>query len=124
MQKNFKVPVHVRFSLICVLYVQTNAFAAPAYEGVVKMKQPSGETFEGTLHGDEWFHWVSTKDGDILLQDQKGYWNYAELTSDELISAGTKYKIDKKPSMALNEDNLNKWIKNTTLKQRKTGAHE
>ncbi len=67
--------------------------------------------FEGTLHGDEWFHWVSTKDGDILLQDQKGYWNYAELTSDELISTGTKYKIDKKPSMALNEDNLNKWIK-------------
>ena len=41
----------------------------------------------------------------------EGYWNYAELTSDELISTGTKYKIDKKPSMALNEDNLNKWIK-------------
>jgi len=78
--------------------------------------------FEGTLHGDEWFHWVSTKDGDILLQDQKGYWNYAELTSDELISTGTKYKIDKKPSMALNEDNLNKWIKkyNPQAKKKRT----
>ncbi len=120
MQRILKFLFMSVFSLICVLYVQTNAFAAPAYEGVVKMKQPSGETFEGTLHGDEWFHWVSTKDGNILLQDQKGYWNYAELTSDELISTGTKYKIDKKPSMAVNEDDLNKWIKNTILKQRKS----
>ncbi len=108
MQRILKFLFMSVFSLICVLYVQTNAFAAPAYEGVVKMKQPSGESFEGTLHGDEWFHWVSTKDGDVLLQDQKGYWNYAELKADELKSTGTKYKIDKKPSMAINEYNLNK----------------
>ncbi|MGG3725973.1 M6 family metalloprotease domain-containing protein [Bacillus wiedmannii] len=111
MQRIFKFLFISVFSLICVLYVETNAFAAPAYDGVVNMKQPSGESFEGTLHGDEWFHWVSTKNGDVLLQDQKGYWNYAELTSDELKSTGKKYKIDKKPSMAVNENNLNKWIK-------------
>ncbi|MGH1162551.1 M6 family metalloprotease domain-containing protein (plasmid) [Bacillus mycoides] len=111
MQRIFKFLFMSVFSLICVLYFQTNAFAAPAYDGVVKMKQPSGDFFEGMLHGDEWFHWVSTKDGDVLLQDQKGYWNYAELTSDELKSTGKKYKIDKKPSMAVNENNLNKWIK-------------
>lgn len=52
-----------------------------------------------------------SKDGEVILQDQKGYWNYAELTSDELQSTGKKYKIDKKPSMAVNADNLNKWIK-------------
>ncbi|MBE3641462.1 M6 family metalloprotease domain-containing protein [Bacillus cereus] len=111
MQRIFKILFISVFSLICVLYVETNAFAAPAYDGVVNMKQPSGESFEGTLHGDEWFHWVSTKDGDVLLQDQKGYWNYTELTSDELKSTGKKYKIDKRPSMAVNENNLNKWIK-------------
>ncbi|MEM5635602.1 hypothetical protein AAHB65_02565 [Bacillus toyonensis] len=76
------------------------------------MKQPSGETFEGSLHGDEWFHCkVSTKDGDILLQDQKGYWNYAELTSDELKSTGTNIKSIRSLQWRVNEDNLNKWIK-------------
>ncbi|WP_430748758.1 M6 family metalloprotease domain-containing protein [Bacillus cereus] len=123
MQRILKFLFMSVFSLICVLYVQTNAFAAPAYEGVVKMKQPSGESFEGTLHGDEWFHWVSTKDGDVLLQDQKGYWNYAELTSDELKSTGKKYKIDKKPSMAVNENNLNKWIKNYNPQAKKKQEH-
>ncbi|PHE12688.1 metalloprotease [Bacillus pseudomycoides] len=111
MQRSFKFLFTSVFSLICVLYFQTNAFAAPAYDGVVKMEQPSGESFQATVHGDEWFHWVSTKDGDVLLQDQKGYWNYAELTSDELKSTGKKYKIDKKPAKAVNENNLNKWIK-------------
>ncbi|PFW87962.1 M6 family metalloprotease domain-containing protein, partial [Bacillus pseudomycoides] len=111
MQRSFKFLFTSVFSLICVLYFQTNAFAAPAYDGVVKMEQPSGESFQATVHGDEWFHWASTKDGDVLLQDQKGYWNYAELTSDELKSTGKKYKIDKKPAKAVNENNLNKWIK-------------
>ncbi|ENQ3106064.1 M6 family metalloprotease domain-containing protein [Bacillus cereus] len=111
MQRSFKFLFTSIFSLICVLCFQTNAFAAPAYDGVVKMEQPSGESFQATVHGDEWFHWASTKDGDVLLQDQKGYWNYAELTSDELKSTGKKYKIDKKPAKAVNENNLNKWIK-------------
>ncbi|SFC99356.1 M6 family metalloprotease domain-containing protein [Bacillus sp. 491mf] len=111
MQRSFKFLFMSVFSLICVLYFQTNAFAAPAYDGVVKMEQPSGESFQATVHGDEWIHWASTKDGDVLLQDQKGYWNYAELTSDELKSTGKKYKVDKKPAKAVDENNLNKWIK-------------
>ncbi|MBJ8079099.1 M6 family metalloprotease domain-containing protein [Bacillus cereus group sp. N12] len=123
MQRIFKFLFMSVFSLICVLYVQTNAFAAPAHDGIVKMKQPSGESFEGTLHGDEWFHWVSTKDGDVILQDQKGYWNYAELTSDELKSTGKKYKIDKKPSMAVNENNLNKWITKYNPQAKKKQEH-
>lgn len=61
MQRIFKFLFMSVFSIICVLYVQTNAFAAPAHDGIVKMKQPSGESFEGTLHGDEWFHWVSQR---------------------------------------------------------------
>lgn len=93
MQRSFKFLFTSVFSLICVLYFQTNAFAAPAYDGVVKMEQPSGESFQATVHGDEWFHWASTKDGDVLLQDQKGYWNYAELTSDELKSTGKNIKL-------------------------------
>ncbi|WP_259418087.1 M6 family metalloprotease domain-containing protein [Bacillus toyonensis] len=123
MQRIFKFLFMSVFSLICVLYVQTNAFAAPAHDGIVKMKQPSGESFEGTLHGDEWFHWVSTKDGEVILQDQKGYWNYAELTSDELKSTGKKYKIDKKPSMAVNENNLNKWITKYNPQAKKKQEH-
>ncbi|MED3542126.1 M6 family metalloprotease domain-containing protein [Bacillus toyonensis] len=123
MQRIFKFLFMSVFSLICVLYVQMNAFAAPAHDGIVKMKQPSGESFEGTLHGDEWFYWVSTKDGDVILQDQKGYWNYAELTSDELKSTGKKYKIDKKPSMAVKENNLNKWITKYNPQAKKKQEH-
>ncbi|WP_242220945.1 M6 family metalloprotease domain-containing protein [Bacillus cereus group sp. BfR-BA-01380] len=123
MQRSFKFLFTSVFSLICVLYFQTNVFAAPAYDGVVKMEQPSGESFQATVHGDEWFHWASTKDGDVLLQDQKGYWNYAELTSDELKSTGKKYKIDKKPAKAVNENNLNKWIKEYKPQAKKKQEH-
>ncbi|MGG1344390.1 M6 family metalloprotease domain-containing protein [Bacillus toyonensis] len=123
MQRIFKFLFMSVFSVICVLYVQTNTFAAPAHDGIVKMKQPSGESFEGKLHGDEWFHWVSTKDGDVILQDQKGYWKYAELTSDELKSTGKKYKIDKKPSMAVKENNLNKWITKYNPQAKKKQEH-
>jgi len=123
MQRIYKFLFTSVFSLICVLYLQTNAFAAPAYDGVVKMEQPSGESFQATVHGDEWFHWASTKDGDVLLQDQKGYWNYAELTSDELKSTGKKYKIDKKPAKAVNENNLNKWIKKYNPQAKKKQEH-
>ncbi|KPV57652.1 metalloprotease [Paenibacillus sp. A3] len=111
MQRSFKFLFTSLFSLICVLYFQTNGFAAPAYDGVVKMEQPSGESFEATVHGDEWFHWVSTKDGDVILRDQEGYWNYAELTADDLKSTGKKYKIDKKPTKAVSEKTLIKWEK-------------
>ncbi|WP_281887729.1 M6 family metalloprotease domain-containing protein [Paenibacillus sp. YYML68] len=108
------------FALFCVLCVQTNGFAAPAYDGVVKVNQPSGESFQVTVHGDEWFHWASTEDGDILLQDQEGYWNYAELTSNDLKSTGKKHKIDKKPTGAVNKKNLDIWIqKNKPFEKKK-----
>lgn len=119
MQRSFKFLFTSVFSLICVLYFQTNGFAAPAYDGVVKMEQPSGESFEATVHGDEWFHWVSTKDGDVILQDQEGYWNYAELTADDLKSTGKKYKIDKKPTKAVSEKTLIKWEKKYNPQEKK-----
>lgn len=110
MKNSFKFLFTSVFSLICVLCIHTSVFAAPAYNGVVEMEQPSGESFQATLHGDEWFHWASTSDGDVLIQDQQGYWNYAELTSNDLKSTGEKYKIDKRPAKAVDENHLTTWV--------------
>ncbi|KQN97149.1 M6 family metalloprotease domain-containing protein [Paenibacillus sp. Leaf72] len=110
MKNNLKFLFTSVFSLICVLCIHTSVFAAPAYNGVVEMEQPSGESFQATMHGDEWFHWASTNDGDVLIQDQQGYWNYAELTSNDLKSTGEKYKIDKKPAKAVDENHLTTWV--------------
>lgn len=48
--------------------------ALPARPGGVKYVQPDGSTLEIFLHGDEWGHWVTDRDGRLLDQDAEGYY--------------------------------------------------
>jgi len=66
-----------KHSLILILLVLCGAvptFAAPARKGVILRTQPDGTTLETLLHGDEFGHWVTDLEGQVLEQDVAGYW--------------------------------------------------
>ena len=82
--------------------------AAPAYPGVVKFSQPSGEEFKGRIKGDEFFHWTETEQGDVLARDEKGYWNYATILNGKIASTGRRYKLDFRPYNTITNKDVKK----------------
>ena len=64
MKKWFNLTIWSIFLLCPVV-----SFAAPAYPGLVTMKQPDGEEISVYLRGDETVHWMESPDGYSLLFD-------------------------------------------------------
>lgn len=60
--------------------------AVPAYRGAIKALQPDGTTITFYINGDEHWHQCVSTDGYLLLQDEKGGYRYASLTSDNKLS--------------------------------------
>ncbi len=60
--------------LISALFVALELAALPARPGGVKYVQPDGSTLEIFLHGDEWGHWVTDREGRLLDQDAQGFY--------------------------------------------------
>ncbi|HHT9106839.1 MAG TPA: RCC1 domain-containing protein [Candidatus Wujingus californicus] len=51
--------------------------AVPACDGLFKLTQPSGISFEARQRGDEWYNWVETEDGYGIYHNKKtGNWEY------------------------------------------------
>ena len=53
-------------------------WAVPAYPGTSKVQQPDGTYVTIRLVGDEWCHFHTTADGYSVVQDDRGYYVYAE----------------------------------------------
>ena len=51
--------------------------AAPAWRGLLNLRQPDGTVVQAYLTGDENGHLVMTPDGCALVQDAEGWWCYA-----------------------------------------------
>ena len=60
--------------LISALFVAMELAALPARPGGVKYVQPDGSTLEIFLHGDEWGHWVTDREGRLLDLDAQGFY--------------------------------------------------
>lgn len=60
------------------MMLSAGASAAPAYPGVIKVKQPNGAELKVILCGDEHAHWMMTEDSVLLAQGDNGYYCYAE----------------------------------------------
>ncbi len=63
---------------ICVLLLCVIAQSAPLKFVPQKIQQPSGEAIACFASGDEYYHWLHDKDGFTIVQDQRGYYVYAE----------------------------------------------
>ena len=55
------------------LLLSISTFAGPAYPGRIVRTQPDGSTIGIFLHGDEWYHWMTDDQGNIVVEDSDGY---------------------------------------------------
>lgn len=68
MAKNIKIIV----AATLVTAISISAMARPAYRGTIVKTQPDGSTIEVTLHGDEFYHWM-TSNGTYVAMDIDGF---------------------------------------------------
>lgn len=74
-------------SFCLVIFVYTDAQAAPAAPIELTLTQPDGVEFQAVPWGDEWLNGMETSDGySIILSEETNYWVYAELSTDQKLS--------------------------------------
>lgn len=107
----FKVLYGFLFAMVAVIFMQAVSLAAPAAPNTFQATQP-GTSIDLTLSqsGNEWFSWVQTGDGQIVVKDSKQFWNYALLNNRELVSSGAKYGIDQPPANRQTAVTLKRWL--------------
>ena len=66
--------------IFAILLTQAVSLAAPAWRGILNLRQPDGTIIQATLSGDEHGHLTTTLDGCALVQDAEGWWCYAGMT--------------------------------------------
>ena len=77
-----------KIGLIVVLCVIINTlWAVPARKGGFVVSQPDGSELTVYQHGDEYFHWLTNKQGEWLSMDAEGYYRVTEALSAEQITA-------------------------------------
>jgi len=69
-------------SLLTVLLQTGVAWSVPAHPGMLTVTQPDGTTLTLQLLGDEFLHYSTTHDGYTVLQNDDGYYVYAERQAD------------------------------------------
>lgn len=68
---------NILLTVILALCATFAALAGPAFPGKITYTQPDGSTIDIWLHGDEFGHWATDASGNILQQDEEGYWRIA-----------------------------------------------
>ena len=83
-----------------LLALASTVWAVPASPDLGRLRQPSGESFEARLWGDEWLHGYETVDGFAIVQDAAtDYWHFATLgASGELEARPERPGIETAPA--------------------------
>ena len=58
--------------------------AVPAKKGAIQFTQPNGKKISILVHGDEWFHYVTDMNGNLLEEDASGYLVKSKSTIEDL----------------------------------------
>ena len=59
----------------------------PAYKGIIERVQPNGDTLQTYLIGDEHKHWMTTADGWLIKENEKGWLVYMTEKKDGSVQA-------------------------------------
>ena len=73
----------ILFTLFLALAAVWTLSAAPAHRGRIVRTQPDGSTIVTYLHGDEFGHWVTDEQGNVLVQGLDGYWKPSATVSPQ-----------------------------------------
>ena len=63
------------FAIAVLFTVALSVLAVPAHPGKIRYTQPDGSVIEIFLHGDEWGHWITNAAGQVVEQDEDGYFH-------------------------------------------------
>lgn len=77
-----KLTKSIAAAIVGMIAVATSLQAAPALRKPQTILQPNGTTITIVQQGDEWCHWVTNLDGQMLMKDAEG--NYHVATEAEL----------------------------------------
>ncbi len=81
--------------LFIILFSATMLFAAPSFQSVRTYMQSDGSTFQAKAQGDEYLHFLTTSNGDILLFNPRTKnFEYAEVKNERLVPSGIAYKAE------------------------------
>ncbi|MBR5685293.1 MAG: hypothetical protein IKX18_03955, partial [Muribaculaceae bacterium] len=73
--------------LLALALMCATAQASPADPSPGKVTQPDGTTLTVTLHGDEFFNYLTTIDGYTVVKNASGFYTYARLDGDRLVAS-------------------------------------
>ena len=79
--KNLDMTRRILTILICSL-LSLCATARPARMGTYTVYQPDGTSFQARCYGDEFYKMKTTAGGHAIIQDEDGWWCYAEFDAD------------------------------------------
>ena len=74
---------YILIGLLCA--AATASYSVPAYRGWQTKTQPDGTTIRVRLNGDEFYHYYTNEQGEVVSENAEGYWTVAE----EALSADT-----------------------------------
>jgi hypothetical protein len=69
--KGSKMKPNILHTILGTLILAGSLYAVPAYQGEISFKQQDGSAFNGTLKGDEWFHWIEDNNGHVIVYNRK-----------------------------------------------------
>ncbi len=69
--------------LLAFLLISLNVMAVPARRGIFEKTQPDGTTIKLLMHGDEYFHYLTTPDGTWVEKNAAGYYVPVENVAQE-----------------------------------------
>ncbi|MDR1197756.1 MAG: hypothetical protein LBK94_01915 [Prevotellaceae bacterium] len=75
------------FLLLCTI---NNIWGIPAFPYSINVVQQDGSNLTILLKGDEFFHWTETEDGYVIVRNNAGMFEYAEISNGHLVPANVK----------------------------------
>jgi hypothetical protein len=98
--------------IMSLIVAVSSLIAVPAFDGERSFKQSNGQTFTGSVKGDEWLHWIETKNGAVVIYNNNSkdyeYATIREIDGQEvLVASGRKLgQINTNKSLASAKNNL------------------
>ncbi len=99
-----RIAIYITVLLLCGSVDMLQA--KPAQRGIINVAQPDGTTLALQMYGDEFFHYTTTTDGVLVVQDEDGYYRQAQWSNDNrLVTARKQVKAGSRTASALSIDN-------------------
>lgn len=92
------------FSLLMTLIAATAMWAAPALRGTFTVTQADGTMLTVEQFGDEYYHWMETADGTLVIPTRQGYFvavidDKGELTASDVLAHEAQFRDSKEQQL-------------------------